>query len=138
MDFFPTTLDEWLGLLLAAASVVATAFGIIHRVLVKPLADDFTRYRHDVGERLGKAEQGVSANRSKLDGLDRMQERMHLQVTGISEQFARMEARLQALDTTIYRFHEERVNEDRRAGERLATIEARMGSILERLPVRGA
>lgn len=139
-EFFPSTLDGWLGLFLTAVSVIGTAFALIYKALVKPLADDFASHRHDQGERIGKCEQAVSANSSKLENLDRQLDRLHLQVAGVSEQFGRMETRLQALDTTLYRFHEERLSEDRRAGERLIAIETRMESVqatLNKLAARG-
>jgi hypothetical protein len=135
-EFFPSTLDGWLGLFLTACSVIGTAFALIYKALVKPLADEFAAHKRDHGERMGRTEQNVSATVSKLESLDRQQDRLHLQVAGISEQFGRMETRLQALDTTIYRFHDERVTEDRRAGERLVAIETRMDTILERLSAR--
>jgi hypothetical protein len=142
MEFFPSSLEGWLGLFLTSVSVIGTAFGLIYKVLVKPLADEFVRHKHEHGERMGKTEQIVSANGGKIEGLDRQMERLHLQVTGIAEQFGRMETRLQGLDTTLNRFHEERVNEDRRAGERLVAIETRMdifgklNTTLEKLATR--
>lgn len=135
-EFFPATLDGWLGLLLTIVSVIGTAFGLIYKALVKPLADDLASHKRDHGERMGRTELAVSANASKIESLDRQQDRTHIQMAGISEQFGRMETKLQTIDTTLYRFHEERLSEDRRAGERLVAIETRMDSILERLPAR--
>lgn len=135
-EFFPSSLDGWLGLFLTLCSVIATAYGLIYRALVKPLADDLATHKREHGERMGRTELTVSANASKIDGLDRQMDRLHLQIAGISEQFGRMETKLQTIDTTLYRFHEERLNEDRRAGERLVAIETRMDHILERLPAR--
>lgn len=125
-EFFPSTMDGWLGLFLTAVSVIGTAFGLIYKALVKPLADDLQRHKHEQGERIGRCEMTISGNASKIESLDRQHDRLHIQITGIAEQFGRMETRLQGLDLTLNRFHEERVTEDRRAGERLVAIETRM------------
>jgi SMC interacting uncharacterized protein involved in chromosome segregation len=125
-EFFPTSLDGWLGLFMTAVSVIGTAFALIYKALVKPLADDLAGHKRDHGERMGRTELAVSANASKIESLDRQQDRLHIQIAGISEQFGRMETRLQGLDVTLYRFHEERLSEDRRAGERLIAIETKM------------
>ena len=135
-EFFPSTLDGWLGLFLTAVTVIGTAFGLIYRALVKPLADDLQRHKHDHGERMGRTEQTIAGNASKIESLDRQLDRLHIQLTGISEQFGRMEVGQKTLETTLFRFHEERVAEDRRTGERLVAIETQMKSILERLPAR--
>lgn len=126
VQFLPVTLEGWLGLISAAATVIGLAFTLIYKVSVKPLADEFARHRADQGERIGRLEAEHASTSTKVDSLDRQSERLHLQISTIFEQSGRMETRLQALDTTLYRFHEERLAEDRRAGERLVAIETKM------------
>lgn len=124
--FFPNTLDEWMGLLLATIGITTAAYGLIYRLSIKPLADDMARHQVAQGARIGALESSVSANAARTENLDRQSERLHLQVSTIFEQYGRMETRLQGIDSTLYRFHEERLAEDRRAGERLVAIETKM------------
>jgi chromosome segregation ATPase len=126
VQFLPTTLDGWLGLISAAAAVIGMAFTLIYKISVKPLADNVDRHFADQGTRIGALESQFASTGAKVDKLDRESERLHLQISTIFEQSGRMETRLQGLDNTLQRFHEERLAEDRRAGERLVAIETKM------------
>lgn len=132
-NFFPDTLNGWLTLASQVAIVVGAVIGYCAAFIRRPLREEAERDRERVlqkfaehGTRLGDVESGVRENRARLETMDKITERLHLQMTAMAEQFGRHDSRMERLMTVMEEQERERLNEDRQIGERLARIETRM------------
>jgi len=133
MGFLPSSLNEWVSLIVQFVAAAATAIAFSTRLIRKPLEDALAAERErtalafkERGERIGALEATCSTNSARIEAVDRAGERLHLQMTSMAEHHGRLEERLGTLATTLQLYHDQRVQEDRLIGERLARIESKM------------
>jgi hypothetical protein len=133
MQFLPENLGGWVSLTVQFVAAATTAIVFSTRLIRGPLeralaieAERTERGFKEQGGRLGALEAGCSSNAARVEAVDRASERLHLQMTSMAEHHGRLEERLGALATTLQIYHDQRVQEDRMIGERLARIESKM------------
>lgn len=137
MGFLPESLAEWVGLVGAVSALLTVYWAAMLRFIRAPLIAAADRDRDKVeerfsqhGKRIGDLEAEDKATAAKMEGQEKLIERMDFKLTSISEQFGRHDARLERFLATVERQERERLEEDRRIGERLASIEA-IGKLIE-------
>ncbi len=130
MGFLPDTLAEWVGLVGGVTALLTAYWAAMLRFIRAPLIATADRDRDKVDERfsqhgvrIGGLESEDKATAAKIEGQEKLVERMDFKLTSISEQFGRHDARLERFLATVERQERERLEEDRRIGERLASIE---------------
>lgn len=141
MGFLPDTLAEWVGLIGAISALLTVYWAAMLRFIRAPLIVTADRDRDKVderfsqhGKRIGDLESEDKATAARVEGHEKLIERMDFKLTNISEQFGRHDARLERFLATVERQERERLEEDRKFAERLASFEAKIdsfGTLLE-------
>lgn len=136
--FLPDTLNGWLSLLVQLFATVAAIVAFNVRLIRQPLKEQADKDRADVerhlkeqGERIGGVTSAISTNSARIEATDRVVERLHLTQTSLAEQSGRMDARVDRLMDAMEKGQRERLDEDRRIGERLASIETQLGFLIQ-------
>lgn len=125
-DFLPKSLSAWLGVLVTISGILSASWALALRTIRKPLMDEMQAKFQAQGQRIGAMESASERLSGKVEGNDRQLERLHLQVTSMSEQYGRFEAKFDALRITLEERKDERHRENREIAERLTAIETKM------------
>jgi hypothetical protein len=140
--FLPTTLNDWLGLVLASVAILGGGWGLAIKTIRAPLeavmkADrerNLDSFRAQ-GERIGDTESDLDRSGARIEAIDRAQERTHLEVVAAREQYGRLEAKLGEILSLLDQRKDIRHAEHMQVTERLIRIETLMG--VGKLPANG-
>ena len=135
-SFFPDTAAGWTSLVVQWVVAVSTAVGVTIRFVRQPLEVAMKNERDRIdekfksqGERLGAVETASTRNSARLEDEFRERERLSFEVARNFELFTRTDEHIQQLAELVRSYHETRLADAARTGERLARLES-----LARLP----
>lgn len=137
----PTTLSEWVSLVVQLVVVVGAVFGLLWRFLKQPIEQQINglgarmEHKHaDLEERIKESESGCTHHGTLIDKHDRAVERLENAVALDRERIGRIEGALERLVTATEFNRTAHMEADSEIRERLVRIETKVDALQQSNP----